>query len=158
MLDTTPILRSVLLACAALALGCGINPNGKSGGDGKRNEAKPLQLDEWVTDENGIDYKKGDRTDWKKIVVPRAGTLTVQVAVTEKKAQIDVSLYDKYGRLLLEKTKKRGYTDHLKFEGEVTAGNYFVRLQARKAEDNSSYDIRASMEGGAGIGDIPPPE
>ena len=152
------VRTSTILFVAWVALGCGINPDGKSGEDGRRDQAKELALDEWVTDESGVSYKNGDRTDWKTILVPRAGMLYINVAVTEKNATVSVALYDKYGRLMIEKVKKRGSTDHLKFEGDVPKGKYFVRVQAKGTEDYSMYDIRASMEGGTGIGDIAPPE
>ena len=137
---------------------CGIAGDAHSGSDKRRDIATTVPLDEWVTDENGVNYAAGDRTDWKKIVVPRSGTLFVEVAVDEKIATIDVELFDRYGRLLLKKTRASGTTEHVRFEGEVTRGNYFVRIAARKSEDKSIYSLRASMQGGYGVGDIPRPE
>ncbi len=139
--------------------GCGINPDGQSGKDGRRDIAAELPLDEWVTDEDGVNYKKGDRTDWKAVFLPRDGTLFVEIACDNRDADIVAALYDRYGRKLGEKSKARGITDHITFEGDVTKGKYFVQIFARKSEDNSVYSIRASMEGGVGIGgDVPPPE
>ena len=137
---------------------CGIGPDSQSGGDERRDIAKELPLDEWVTDEDGVNNAGGDRTDWKKISLPRSGTLFVEVAVDEKNVTVEVGLYDRYGRLLLQKTKRAGTTEHVRFEGEVTRGNYFVCIAARKSEDKSVYSVRASMQGGYGVGDIPPPE
>ncbi|MEC8023886.1 MAG: hypothetical protein VX223_08100 [Myxococcota bacterium] len=137
---------------------CGIAPDAQSGGDMRRDVARELPLDEWVTDDDGIDYAAGDKTDWKKVVIPRNGTLFLEVAVDEKAATVDVGLFDRYGRLLLSKTRPSGTTEHVLFEGEVTQGNYFVRISARKSEDKSVYSIRASMQGGYGVGDIPRPE
>lgn len=154
--------RSRCLFCAVVMLltmaSCGIGPDSQSGGDERRDIAKELPLDEWVTDEDGVNNAGGDRTDWKKIIIPRSGTLFVEVAVDEKNVTVDVGLFDRYGRLLLQKTKPSGSTEHVRFEGEVTRGNYFVCLAARKSEDKSVYSVRASMQGGYGVGDIPPPE
>ena len=151
------LVITTLLLCAAL-IRCGHGPDGNSGGDGKRNEAVEIPLETWITDETGVNYGGGDRTDWKKIVVPRDGTIHVDVAVDEKDAAIIVALYDRYGHKLIEKMKARGTTDHVKFEGDVGKGKYFIQILAKDSEDKSVYQVWASMEGGAGIGDIPPPE
>ena len=148
-----------LVWCLSLFIGgCGLGADSKSGKDERRDIAKVLPLDEWVTDENGVNYAAGDKTDWKKINVPRSGTLYVEVAVDNKKATVDVGLFDRYGRLLLQKTRPAGTTEHVRFEGQVTKGNYFVSIAARKYEDKSIYSIRAAMQGGFGVGDIPKPE
>ena len=141
-----------------LSVACGTGPDARSGGDERRDIARTLPLDEWVTDEDGVNGGAGDTTDWKKIVVPRSGTLFVDVAIDEKRVTVDIGLFDRYGRLLLQKTKPAGTTDHVRFEGQVTRGNYFVRIAARRSEDTSVYSVRASMQGGYGVGDIPRPE
>ena len=150
----------ILIATVVLAtlVACGPGPDSKSGGDGFRHQAKPLQFNEWVTDEDGINYSKGDRTDWKKLVVSRRGTLFIRISCDNKKAFISAALYNKYGKRLIEKSKKKGFTDHIRFEGEVMPGNYFLRIYARKSRDKTVYSIIASMEGEAGVGDIPRPE
>jgi hypothetical protein len=153
-----PPIFMVMLAVCALMTACGINPDGKSGDDHRRDIAADLPLNEWVTDDDGVDYAKGDRSDWKKIVIPREGTLFVEIAFDNKDAQVLAALYDQYGSALGEKKKPRGLTDHITFEGPVSPGKYFVRIKSDKSEDNSIYSIRASMEGGVGVGDIPPPE
>jgi len=147
-----------IVCLLGLLSACGAGPDGESGIDGRRDEAQTLPFEEWVTDENGVDYAKGDRTDWKKVKIAREGTLFVQIACDNKNSNIGASLHNKYGKLLIEKEKKRGLTDHIRFEGAVSRGNYFIRIYAKKSQDNSVYTIRASMEGTAGIGDIPPPE
>ncbi len=151
-------MRLTLIASCLLLTACGIDPDGESGGDHRRDVATDLPLNEWVTDENGVDHAKGDRSDWKKVVVPREGTLFVHIACDNKDAEILAALYDKYGNRLGEKKKPRGLTDHITFEGPVTPGKYFVQIRAKKSEDASVYSIRASMEGGVGVGDIEPPE
>jgi len=150
--------RLILWLSVIGLLACGPGPDGKSGGDGHRHEAQVLPLDEWVTDGDGVNYGTGDRTDWKKAVLPRAGTLYVQIACDNKDAHINAALFNKYGQLLIQKQKKKGVTDHIRFEGEVASGNYFIQIQARSSGDKTIYTIRASMEGGAGIGNIPRPE
>ena len=145
---------TVLIMLAA----CGIKPNSQSGGDGKRNEAQVLPLEEWVTDPDGVNYRKGDRTDWKKLIIDRPGTLFVQAAFDNKDAVIVVSLYNKYGYRLVERIKKKGSTDHIRFEGDVRQGKYFVSIQSKTSSDHSEYSIRASMIGSSGVGNIPRPE
>ncbi len=149
---------SVLCLSLFASPGCGLDPDGSSGNDARRDQAQPIPLDEWVTDENGVTFKGGDRTDWKKIVTPKSGTLKVEVAADKADATIVASLYDKYGARLLEKTKNRGDSSHLSFEGEVRRGHYFVSISAKNSSDESVYSIRASMGGGYGVGDIPLPE
>ena len=116
-------------------------------------------MGEWLTDENGVDYAKGDRSDWWRFSIPRDGMVFVDVSFDNNDAEIVAVLYDRYGRMLAEKVKPRGISDPLKFEGNVPKGKYFVQVYARATEDNSVYSIRATLQGGAGIGgDIPPPE
>jgi hypothetical protein len=148
----------IFVAVVLLLAGCGIKPNSKSGGDGTRNVAQDLTLEEWVTDPDGINYRQGDRSDWKKIIIDRPGTLFVQLAFDNPEAVVVVGLYNKYGYLLIEKVKKSGSTDHIRFQGEVSAGKYFVFVQAKTSSDHSGYDIRVSMIGSAGVGNIPRPE
>jgi hypothetical protein len=155
------ILKAVLLAVLSglvVFCGCATDPDGQSGGDGRRDQAADLPLEEWLTDENGVFYGGGDRNDWRKLEVKGSGTIYVEVAVDNKDAEVVAVLYDKYGQRLIEKTKQAGTTDHLKFQGPVSKGRYFVRVYAQRSEDRSVYSIRASMEGGAAIGDIAPPE
>ena len=151
-------MRRTLLPSLFLLAACGIGPDGNSGTDGKRSDAPEIKLDEWATDENGIDYGHGDRTDWKRFVVPRNGTLFVEVAFDNANVKAVVALYDRYGRKLGEKAKEKGKGEPVKFEGEVGKGKYFVQVMARDSEDKSIYSVRVSMEGGSNIGDIPPPE
>jgi len=150
-------IAAVLISLLA-SVGCASDPDGQSGKDGRRDQAQELALGEWVTDENGVFYGGGDRTDWRKVVVPGAGTIYVEVAVDNKDATVVAALYDKYGRKLIEKMKKSGSTDHLKFEGPVSKGKYFVQIYALRSEDRSVYSLRASMDGASAIGDIERPE
>ncbi len=151
-------LRLILWLSVIGLIACGPGPDGKSGGDGHRHEAQVLPFEEWVTDSDGVNYRTGDRTDWKQAVVKRPGRLYVQIACDNKEAHINAALFNKYGKLIIQKEKKRGNSDHIRFEGDVTPGNYFIQIQARSSNDKTIYTIRASMEGGAGIGNIPRPE
>lgn len=149
-------MRWILLAMLTCA--CTINPDGQSGADERRDIATELPLGEWVTDKDGVSYGAGDRTDWKKIMVPRDGTLFVEVACQKRETTLVVGMYDRYGRMLGEKVKKHGETDHIKFEGDVQKGKYFLRVAAKDTEDACTYDIKVAMQGGSGIGNIEPPE
>lgn len=152
-------MRHAALATLIFGLAhCGGGPDANSGGDGKRHEAVELPLEAWLTDETGVNYGAGDRSDWKKVMVPRNGSLHVDVAFDNKDAAVIVAFYDRYGRKLGEKGKSKGSTEHVKFEAEVTKGKYFIQIMAKETEDKSVYSIWASMEGGSGVGDIPPPE
>jgi hypothetical protein len=155
-----PAFLFALVAASALmtTAGCGLDPDGSTGEDGRRDVAQPIALDEWVTDENGVSFKGGDRHDWKKIITPKSGTLSVEVAADNNDATLIVGLYDRYGKRLLEKVKTKGDSTHLTFEGDVSRGHYFLSVMARGNDDASIYSIRASMGGGYGAGDIPPPE
>ncbi|HIA04271.1 MAG TPA: hypothetical protein EYN06_04940 [Myxococcales bacterium] len=156
--QATILKQFITLTMALMLAGCGIKPNAHSGGDGQRNEAQDLILEEWVTDPDGVNYQKGDRTDWKKIMIDRPGTLFVETAFDNKNAAVAVGLYNKYGLRLIEKMKKRGSTRHVRFEIDINQGKYFVSIQCKTSSDNSEYSIRASMIGTSGVGNIPRPE
>ncbi len=146
------------LALMFFTAACGLDPDGKSGADARRDVAQVIPLDEWVTDENGVSFGDGDRTDWKKIVTPKSGALSVQIAIDKTDTAIVAALYDRYGQRLGEKTKARGGTEPITFDGEAKKGHVFVSITAKGNGDTSAYSIRASMGGGYGVGDIPPPE
>jgi hypothetical protein len=145
-----------LFAAATLVAGCGIMPNSKSGGDGKRSVASEIPLDDWVTDD--VNYKKGDQSDWKKIMIDRPGTLHVQIAIDNADAEIWAILYDKYGNRLSERFKRQGDTEQMVMKGQVGQGKHFIQIRAKTSSDHSEYSIRASMIGTSGFGNIERPE
>ena len=154
-------MRIVLLALGVAALvvaGCK-SPDAESGDDARRDQAAQIPLDEWIHDDNGVDFRRYDRTDWKKFEIPGAGTLYLDVRVEAKDAELVITLFDRFGRQLIEKVKKRGEQEPVRIVGPVGKGRYFVRIQAKDGGDASLYYIRASMTGaGGGGGHIPPPE
>lgn len=148
----------IILTVLPLLLHCGAGPDGKSGGDGFRHEAQQIPMEEWVTDEDGVSYSTGDRTDWKKVVTESYGTISIEIAFDDREAHIISGIYNRYGQRLDEKQKRAGIAEHIYFEQEVRPGNYFVQIKAKSGRDKSVYSIRASMEGGSGVGNIPRPE
>jgi hypothetical protein len=150
-------MRHLFLCIAVSVLGCGLTPNEKTGQDGFRHEATTLPLDEWVADENGVDYKGGDRTDWKRISLDKPVELYVQLSVDNNAAAVGVAVYNRYGKLLKEAIKARGSTKVLTFKVAAPKGNTFVQIYARTSDDKSVYSVRVSESPGDG-NTIPLPE
>ncbi|MGM0574465.1 MAG: hypothetical protein ACQEXJ_01850 [Myxococcota bacterium] len=138
-----------LLVLASLLMGaCGGDPEAQSGGDAYRHQAELIPLDEWVTDDISVD--DADRTDWKALDVPSAGTLTIQFHADEPEAEITVGLFDRYGRPLGDLKRGEGQG---RVQAEIpirSAGRHFVMIREADGPP-TSYMIRASL-GGADAG------
>jgi hypothetical protein len=101
--------RMTLAALATVVglVGCRVNPEAQSGGDGYRHEAQPLVLNSWITDDLGA--ATGDTTDWKAIEIAVPSQMVVEIRADESDAEFLVGAYDRYG-VQLGKVERREST------------------------------------------------
>jgi hypothetical protein len=142
---------AVLATLVGLA-GCRVNPEAHSGGDGYRNEAQPLVLNSWITDD--LAAAAGDTTDWKAIEISTPAQMVVEIRADESDAELLVGAYDRYG-VQLGKVERRESTPIASFGfAASTFGKHFIMVRATGGPP-SSYTIRvrtgAAIEGEGGM-------
>jgi hypothetical protein len=137
--------RAPFLLLALLALGaCQLSPDSSSGDDRYRHLAKPIPFGDWDMDQ--LSYGESDRTDWKKFDVPDDGELKLELQCKNSDSAVLLALHDGYGRLLDKVQKIPGDSRPLLVTQTVTAGRYFVMLQAVDDTDESEYSFKVSFE------------
>ena len=154
--STATLLDRVVVIVAIVSLsslvGCRVNPEAQSGGDGYRHEAQPLVLDSWVTDD--LAARGGDTTDWKAIEISTPSQMVVEIRADESEAELLVGAYDRYG-VQLGKVERRESTPIASFGFSASsAGKHFIMVRATGGPP-SSYTIRvrtgAAIEGEGGL-------
>ncbi|MEZ4265035.1 MAG: hypothetical protein R3F39_01565 [Myxococcota bacterium] len=133
---------AIALLSTVLLLGCKSDPDKDSGGDAYRNEAKPLALDEWSTDD--IARGAGDTTDWKAIDLGAAGQLTVQLAADEADAELAVAVFSRYGEPLGEAFRKKGDSRTKVGVTIQRSGRHFLRIR-QTGGPATAYTVRATL-------------
>ncbi|MCB9729887.1 MAG: hypothetical protein H6744_15620 [Deltaproteobacteria bacterium] len=133
---------AIALLSTVLFLGCKSDPEKDSGGDAYRNEAQPVALDEWTTDD--IARKTGDTTDWKAVDLADAGQLTVQLAADEADAEVAVAVFSRYGEPLGEVTRKKGEGRTKLTVPIARSGRHFLRIR-QLSGPATAYTLRASL-------------
>lgn len=125
-----------------------------TGVDGRIKGAKPITLDNGEARVRGIvTYPGGDRTDWKKLELPKdsAGTLSLKLSWTTPRPGLvlGVDVFDEYGRQVVsEKARKK--KARLTFRGSRTAavanakGTYLIRVYAPFRGDAGAYTLKLS--------------
>jgi hypothetical protein len=133
-----------VLSLLGLWAGCGVRPDEKSGGDEERHKAKPLKVGESQSD--SVDYKGGDRTDWKVIELEDAGILTIEVVLDNPKTNVSVVLFDRFGRQVSKVVHtKEDENPLIRLIADCGAGRHFVRIQAGHESDKTGYTINAKV-------------
>ncbi len=138
------LFKSLLLIAVFMISGCGIKPDGNSGGDAERYQAKKIELGQQVSD--SVDYNGGDRTDWKYLYIEDPGILQINVLVDNQEAGLVVELYDRYGHFIARSDHVVGPSVQLMHQ--VTLGKYFIKIYARKRGDKTGYTLITRMVGG----------
>jgi hypothetical protein len=138
------IMKKYLIFLVFLLASCITPPDGKSGGDGDRHEAKQLQMNQWVPD--SIAYSDGDRTDWRYMEVEDSGLLVVELQFDNENANVNVEIFDKYGKRLTRHVKRAKEDVNLQFTQEVQGGKYFVKVQAESEGDKTGYSLRVRIK------------
>ena len=133
-----------LMALGLFLSACKVRPDEKSGGDEERHKAKPLKVGESQSD--SVDYKGGDRTDWKVIELEDTGILTIEVALDNPKTNVSVFLFDKYGKQVAKVVHTKDDENPLiRLIADAVPGRYFVRIQAEHESDKTGYSINAKL-------------
>jgi hypothetical protein len=138
--------RTLLLATALLvSAACLTAPDQNSGGDQERHKAKPLAVGKF--DADAIDYRGGDRTDWKFIMLDDSGFLTIELVLDNPASNVKVELFDRYGKPVAQATHKKDDSNpQIKLTSEVGLGKYFVMVQAASESSKTGYSIKASVK------------
>lgn len=140
---TARILFSAILLLATTA--CFAGPESNSGGDQERHKAKPLAVGKF--DADAIDYRAGDRTDWKFIMLDDSGFLTIELVLDNPASNVKVELFDRYGKSIARTTHRKDDSGpQIKLTSEVGLGKYFVMVQAASESSKSGYSIKASVK------------
>jgi len=124
---------------------CAVGPDGKSGGDGERYQAKAIQVGQAVAGKG--DYAGGDRTDWMVLTCPDPGILKIQLIVDNDNAKVTVELYNRYGKYLSRVTRSKDGPKQVMLLQEITPGKYFIRVYARGHHDKTGYTVMTSVMG-----------
>lgn len=137
-------MKALVIALLSLVLlqGCKGDPDKDSGGDAYRNEAKPLALDEWSTDD--VASSAGDMTDWKSIELADAGRLTVQLAADEPDAELSLAVFSRYGEPLGEAVRKKGDSRTQVAVSILRSGRHFLRIR-QTGGPATAYTVRATL-------------
>lgn len=132
--------RACALAAATFFVtSCIPQPDGRSGGDGYRNDAAPIVLDEPTVD--SVSWPDGDRTDWRRFVMEQSGVVTVVVQFSNLSVAASVELFDTYGASLTRRIKESGRDARLEISEPLAPGRYFLRIQAADEGDASDYTV-----------------
>ncbi len=125
-----------------LAFGCGgTTPEGQSGGDAERHQAKPMALGKAEGD--SVSTPDGDRTDWKILEMQDAGALKVEVILDNPDAAIVMGLFDRYGKTVTRVTHRKGDGPLITMAADVGLSRYFLMIQAEGHKDKTGYTIKA---------------
>lgn len=138
----------IILLAAPLCVGCPGDPEEKSGGDGYRHQAQPIELGpEWVVDE--ISAGALDTTDWKKIELTQPARVVIELNADVNDAELLLGVYTRYGQLIAKKLRTRGLAK-LAFDADKP-GYYFFMIR-HQGGDATGYQVRAIMAGDSGSG------
>ena len=136
--------RAFLLCVLLAQVGCMKQPEESSGPDAYRHTASEMPFGEPFQD--GFSWRAGDRTDWKRVIVPEDGLLTVDVRFVNVKAAARVGLFDTYGKLVTKRVKESDRDQQLRMSERVPAGRYFLRIMADEEGDASEYTVTLLLE------------
>jgi len=159
------IRRCPALAALPLALLCGCptppppesprtaDADARSGEDATRAGAAQLPLDTPTTDD--VNWKEGDRTDWKKVELAAAGAgvLVVELRWDKPDADLDCDVFNSFGQQLVAGPSAAGEPRKKLLVPVDAAGVFYVRVQAVRPGDASVYVVSAHFDAGA----KPPP-
>lgn len=118
------------LPFAFMLLACAGGPEGKSGGDGYRHQAQPLEMGDLVTDQ--VASHAGDTSDWRIVQIPSEGLVTAVVSHDEPRSRLKLAVFDRVGYQLAVGVSPRD-GGPLKVSVPVKqTGRHFVVVQSIK--------------------------
>ena len=85
----------VCLFVGVMLCACAGGPEAKSGGDGYRHQAQPLEMGELVTDQ--VASHAGDTSDWRIVQIPSEGLVTAVVSHDEPRSRLKLAVFDRVG-------------------------------------------------------------
>ena len=137
-------IRGCLVALAVLLVtGCcsGAHcPERKSGGDWPRTKARWAKRFGKVI--NGqVSYEKLDRSDWRYVVLPGPGKLTVEMHWDDGTSRLEMSVWDAMGIRLMECQDWRMPGARCAVAVE-NPGRYYILVRAKDEDDESTYALR----------------
>jgi hypothetical protein len=114
--------------------------NARTGPDGLRTRAKPLRLGVVVNDT--VSSPQRDRTDWKFVLLPRAGRLEVTLHWDNGRANLGLGVFNTMG-VKIQSGRVWGTGGLRALVAIEEPGRYYVRIRAQQTDDESPYSIRA---------------
>ncbi|MBI4552364.1 MAG: protein kinase [Candidatus Latescibacteria bacterium] len=123
-----------------------VDPEARSGLDATETGATELRLGKPVT--GSVDYDAGDRTDWWKVRVPAAGTLTVELKGAQFMMDLDLKVYDSAASAVLAESLARRSSRERVSIPVKTAGWYSIEVYANEPGDSSGYTLTAAFTPG----------
>ena len=120
-----------------------IAPDASSGLDRAATGAKELRFGRPSRD--SVDYNEGDRTDWWKVWVPGAGTLTVEIEVETYLANLEMNVYeDPDSTALASSQTLRSSREQISITTDREIWCY-LKVFALESDDESKYTLTASF-------------
>ena len=116
--------------------------NKNSGTDSSRDTAMLLTTQGGAV-EDRIDACDGDNTDWKYILVPDSGNVTIKISLDNPKLQAKMTFHEAFGRQLEQRATVGGVTYYEFTKIPVEKGKYFFRIQADKG--GGVYSVGATF-------------
>lgn len=121
-------------------------PDSKSGPDAERHKAKKMELGQPASDR--VSYPDRDRTDWKVLEILDSGVMVIELMVDNPKAEVEVTVYNRYGQRLPSGRLVRHKDDAMvmRLMVQVDPGRYFIRVRALHEGDSTGYQLTARLQ------------
>ena len=130
-----------------------VTPADPNDPDATRTSARAIKLDQPATDD--INWDSGDHVDWKKVTVDKPGALVVELRWDNVEASPSIDVYDPLGRAVGASPSTSGEANVKKLTALAdNAGVYFVKIEATKPADKTTYSLRVHVDP-IGGGDAP---
>jgi hypothetical protein len=116
-----------------------------SGPDQYRVSATPLRMGVVIND--SVSSPKRDRTDWKYVLLPRPGKLTIYLHWDVGKAKLGCDIFNVMG-LKLQSAYPVGTGGLRAVVAIEEPGRYYIRVRAEGEDDESPYSMRVDFLAG----------
>ena len=85
-----------------------------------------------------------ERSQWYKVATTQKGTIAVEIRGSQPESDIDVWIYDDIGNVV-GKSRSAGSAKESVVVRDLNPGNYYVRVSAFRASDESRFDIEVYL-------------
>lgn len=136
------------VALSQLAVACYGQPVDRSDwwkydDDRNRHAARGVFFDREI--EDSLNAAEGDEKDWKYVIIPESGVLSLSIVFDDHDLRATVSIYDPQGRpeqtFEYYSAYEYGHTGSL----QVTPGVYYLKIEAEN-DVRSLYSVRVEFE------------